>query len=153
MTASRGSTDEDAIRAIVARQFASLGWTPERPADWDGFVGDFRPDAMLWPSARPAAPQSLAAFVERMTSLASTKLQSFEEAVLGSEVRVFGNVAVAVAACEMTENGTETSRGVEMMLLVRDGGSWRIVAQAWDGEGPENPIPAYLLEPGANRAR
>ena len=56
------------------------------------------------PAARPAQRQSVEAFVERTKGLAGTKLRSFHETVLGTEVRVFGNVAVALAACEMAEN-------------------------------------------------
>jgi hypothetical protein len=38
-----------------------------------------------------------------------------------------------------------------MLLLVRDGGQWRIVSQAWDTESPSEPIPAFLTtnQPGA----
>jgi len=49
-------------------------------------------------------------------------------------VHVFGNIAVAAAGCETTENGTKVNRGVEMMLLVKDEGGWKIVAQAWETE-------------------
>jgi hypothetical protein len=85
------------------------------------------------------------AFVERMQELVGTTLRSFHETVLGTEVQVFGNVAVAVAACEVLENGTDVNRSVEMMLLVKDEGVWRIVSQAWDSESPTKPIPASLL--------
>jgi ketosteroid isomerase-like protein len=47
-------------------------------------------------------------------------------------VHVFGDVAVAAAGCEMAENGTKANRDVEMMLLVKDVGGWKIVAQASD---------------------
>ena len=60
------------------------------------------------------------------------------------EVRVFGNVAVALAACEMTEDDAEVNRGVEMLLLVKTDGAWRIACQAWDTEGPSRPIPPYI---------
>jgi hypothetical protein len=45
----------------------------------------------------------------------------------------------------MTENDAQVEHGVEMLLLVKDQGSWRIVSQAWDKAGPSNPIPANLL--------
>jgi hypothetical protein len=77
--------------------------------------------------------------------LAATRLRSFEEAVLGSEVDVFGNIAVALAACEMTENAGDTNRGVEALLLIKDAGIWRIVSQAWDRESESEPIPAHLV--------
>ena len=144
MAANDERDDIRAIEAIVARQFSILSWTPGATADWQAFAADFRPEAALYPSARPVAGQTVGAFVERMEGLSGTALRSFQEAVLGTEVRVFGNVAVAVAACEMIENGTEINRGVEMMLLVKDEGVWRIASQAWDKEGPTNPIPGHL---------
>ena len=138
-------SDIQAIRALIARQFASLSWKTDAAPDWRMFKGDFLPHAVLYASARPARAQSLEAFVERMNGLVGTTLRSFDEVVLGSEVRVFGNIAVAVIACENTENGTEVNRNVEMMLLVKDEGLWKIAAQAWDKESETAPIPTELL--------
>ena len=145
MHADEHGDDVQAIEAVIARQFASLSWTPGAPADWDRFVADFFPEASLYPAARPAKRQTVEAFIERMRGLEGTKLRSFEEAVLGTEIHVFGNVAVAVAVCEMTENGAEAHRGVEMLLLIKDAGAWQIVSQAWDTESPSKPIPMRLL--------
>jgi hypothetical protein len=80
-----------------------------------------------------------------MKGLATSKLRSFKEAALGHEIRVFGNIAVAVAVCQITENETQVTRGVEMMLLVKTEGRWRIISQAWDNEAEARPIPADLL--------
>jgi ketosteroid isomerase-like protein len=145
MQADEYGNDVQAIKAIIAQQFASLSWTPGAPADWDRFVADFFPEASLYPAARPAKRQTIEGFIERMRGLEGTKLRSFEEAVLGTEIHVFGNVAVAVAVCEMTENGTEVHRGVEMLLLIKNDGTWQIVSQAWDMESPSQPIPMRLL--------
>ena len=137
--------DVEAIQALIARQFGSLCWAPGKQAAWAVFAADFNPDASLYPAARPAQRQTVQAFVARMEGLAATKLRSFEEAVLGSEVHVFGNIAVALAACEMTENGGDTNGGVEALLLIKDAGVWRIVSQAWDRESESKPIPAHLV--------
>lgn len=137
--------DRQAIAALVARQFASLSWQLDEPADWAGFSADFHDAALLYASARPARPQSPAQFVARMQELSQTSLRSFEESPLGIEIRVFGNVAVAVAACEAVENAVETGRTVEMMLLVKEADVWRIVAQAWDKATPSRPVPDALL--------
>jgi hypothetical protein len=126
--------DVAAIRQLMERQFAALSWTPERRPDWPGFAADFLDGAVLCPSKRPAAPVTVAAFVDRMRNLSQAGLRSLEERLAGCEVRVFGNVAVAVAVNEMRENGEPPGRVVEMALLVRDGAGWRIAAQAWDGE-------------------
>lgn len=143
--------DVRAIEAIIARQFGSLNWNPGTEGDWETFAVDFHPDAALFAAARPSRRQTVGDFVARMKGLASTKLRSFREEVLGTHVHIFGNVAVAVAACEITENDAEVSRGVEMLLLVRDEGQWRIVSQAWDTENPSKPIPAFLTA-GQSRA-
>jgi ketosteroid isomerase-like protein len=145
MEADAHRDDVQAIEAAIARQFASLCWTPGTPADWAGFAADFFPEASLYPAARPAKRQTVEAFIERMKGLKGTKLRSFAEAVLGTEIHVFGNVAVALAACEMTENNADVQRGVEMLLLIKNEGTWQIVSQAWDTESPSQPIPMRLL--------
>jgi putative lumazine-binding protein len=136
--------DIRALEAVIARQFRSLNWAPGRSGDWQAFAADFFPGALLYPAARPAKPQTVEAFIERMRSVAETTLQSFEEAVPGTDIRIFGNVAIAASGCAMIENSADVNRGVEMLLLVKSGGSWQIVAQAWDTETPAKPIPADL---------
>jgi ketosteroid isomerase-like protein len=143
--------DIRAIEAIIARQFGGLNWNPGTEGDWETFTADFHPDAALFPAALPAKRQTVEDFVARMKGLAGTKLCSFREEVLGTHIHAFGNVAVAVAACGITENDADVNRGVEMLLLVRDEGQWRIVSQAWGTESPTKPIPAFLTA-GQSRA-
>ena len=131
----------------LVRQFGSLNWRPGTTGDWNAFTSDFLPGAPLYAAARPVKAQSAQDFVARMKGLAGTKLRSFAEAVLGVEVRIFGNMAVAIAGCEITENDADVNRGVEMFLLVKDTGAWRIAAQAWDTERDGRRLPADLLKP------
>lgn len=139
------SEDVAAIKQLVGAQFRSLAWTREEDADWAAFTRGFFPGAALFPAARPVKPQTVDQFVDRMRRLrAEGKLVSFAETPLGCTVSVFGNVAVAFAACEMLENGSSLTRDVSAIALVRDGGAWRIVAQAWDIETESRPIPAAL---------
>ena len=132
MTTDDHNPDLGDIESLVRRQFGSLSWSRGESASWSAFVNDFLPDAALYPAARPAQPQTSAAFVERLDTLAKTTLHSFHERMLGTRIHVFGNVAVAVAGCEMTENDRDVRRGVEMLLLVKTDGKWKIAAQAWD---------------------
>jgi Domain of unknown function (DUF4440) len=133
--------DRQAIETLILRQFASLSWSSGSTGDWATFAADFLPNATLYPAARPASPQTVPAFVERMNGLTQTTLRAFHEVVLGTKIHVFGNIAVAIAAAEMTENNADTYRNVEMMLLVKSEGAWRIVAQAWDRASVSNPVP------------
>lgn len=142
--------DRRAIHDLVRRQFASLTWSADRDADWQSCGADFLPDAVLYPSARPLRPLTVAAFVERMQGLASSEIRSFDETVLGTEIRVFGNVAVASVGCETVVDENEVERTVEMMLLVKDAGRWRIAAQGWDKAG-DSDSPEDLLEDGSGR--
>ena len=144
MASGNQAEDAKAIKALIARQFGSLCWKPGSLADWEAFAGDFLPGAALYPSARPAKAQTVPAFVERMRTLSGGALQTFHETMLGSEVHVFGNVAVAIAACENIENGKDVNKVVEMLLLVKEGAAWKIAAQAWDKVTPDNPLPANL---------
>lgn len=144
MSAETRSADRRAIEAVIERQFKSLSWTPDAPADWQAFTADFLPAAVLCPAARPASPQDVTAFVARMKQVAATKLTSLQERVLGAEITVFGNVALAAVGCELTENGAEVNRTVEMLLLVKHEGTWRILAQAWDTERSGGAVPEGL---------
>jgi ketosteroid isomerase-like protein len=136
--------DVRAIEALITRQFARLTWREGAGGDWNAFSADFLADAQLFPAARPARPQSVNAFVERMQGLAATKLRSLHQRLAGREIRVFGNIAVAAAVNEMTENDAGKTRAVEMLLLVKDNGAWRIAAQAWDSEALSKPIAPEL---------
>ncbi len=151
MPGSEGQGDKDAIRAIIARQFASLNWGEGRAPGSDDFAGDFLASASLFPAARPARPIGVSDFVERMRKLSQTSLRTFEETVLGVHINVFGNIAIAVAGAEMAENGAETSRSVEMLLLVKTEGQWKIAAQAWDKATEINPLPDTLVSGATSR--
>ncbi|MGH8864648.1 MAG: hypothetical protein ACREVZ_08400, partial [Burkholderiales bacterium] len=139
------SSEVSAIKEVVGSQFRSLTWTREKDADWRGFADAFLPGATLFAAARPVKPQTVDQFLDRMKRLrAEGKLATLEETPLGCEVRVFGNVAVAFVACEMLENGKSVTRDVSGFLLVREGGRWRIAAQAWDAESASQRIPPGL---------
>jgi hypothetical protein len=140
-----------AIKQVIGRQFRSLSWNREHDADWNGFADTFLPGASLFPAARPVKPRTVDQFMERMKRLRTEgKLGTFEETPLGCKVHVFGNVAVAFAACEMLENGSTVTRDVSATILVRDNEVWRIAAQAWDIESGARKIPADLA--GRKRA-
>lgn len=139
--------DISAIRQVM-RQELSLSWSSDEGADWEAFADTFLPSAALFPAARPARTQSLDEFIDRMKRLrAEGKLAAFKVTPLGCDVRVFGNVAVAFAACEMLEGDSTVNREMNATILVRENGVWRIAAQAWDVENEANKIPDDLMRP------
>lgn len=133
-----------AIKALIGAHFHGMRWGPTILPDWDAFRADFLPDALLFPAARPVRRQTPEAFIARMNGLAQASLRSFEEATLGMQVLVFGNVAVVLAASEMLENGNERNEDVSGYLLLKDEGRWRIAAHAWDHARAAKPVPEHL---------
>jgi hypothetical protein len=122
-----------------------MDWEPGRSADWTQFASLFFPGTTLIAAARPAKRQTIEEFIARMTRLAEGgTLTTFRERMLGSIIHVFGNVAVAIAACDMVENAQTVTRDVSGFLFIRDGGQWRIAGQAWDLETPQTPLPPEL---------
>jgi len=138
--------DREQIRAIIDRQFKSLSWNENRRADWSGFASDFLPDAPLHPGSRPVTRTSVPEFIDRMKSLSKTSLPELDEKRLGDEIHVFGNVAVALAVCELNEGEGGITRNVEAMLLVKSEDEWKIAGQAWDTANEDKQIPGYLLQ-------
>ena len=138
--------DRAQIRALIERQFGSLSWSKSRRADWDGFAADFLPDAPLYPGSRPVTRTSVPEFINRMRGLSKTSLPELDERLLGDEIYVFGNVAVALAVCELDEGEGGMSRNVEAILLVKSEGAWRIAGQAWDTETEDQQIPSHMLK-------
>lgn len=143
----QSTSDEEAIRKLIAEHFSGMKWDDAQEPDWEKFAEDFHPAAILFPSARPASAKTVEQFVERMNSVARSALESFEEWTLGMKILQFANVAVVLAASEMLENGTETNHDVSAYLLVKDQGRWRIAAHAWDKVSDENPLPEALRQP------
>lgn len=136
--------DIRAIRTLIAAHFNGLRWTPDTRPDWAAFSADFLPDASLFPAARPARRQTLDAFITRMNGVAKGALRSFEEKTLGTRILQFGNVALALSASEMLENGSEVNRDVHGYLLVKSDGQWHIAAHAWDHANEQTPVPEDL---------
>ena len=137
--------DKTVIVQLITKQFTSLQWESGDDADWADFAETFIADAPLYPAARPAKAMTVNAFKARMQRLAAQgTLRTFSERPLGVQVQVFGNVAVAFAGCEMTENGETLTRDASAFLLLRSEEKWLIAAQAWDVENQTNPLPLEL---------
>ena len=128
----RMAEDEAAIRALITAQFESIRWTLESNADWRSVHRGFAHGAQLWPARRPPAPQSALEFTSRLRRLRKEGLDSFTETGVGCHVWVVGNMALALAGCEMVEDDSTVTRDISGYLLVKHEDGWRIAAQAWD---------------------
>ncbi|PWG03497.1 DUF4440 domain-containing protein [Sphingosinicella humi] len=145
MTDSTHSQDESEIIAIVARMFDAISWNPDQGPDLDGFAQPVLPEAILVPSARPAAPTDIVSFTDRMRRLhAESAMATFSEKPLTTVVHLFGNIAVAIGGYEMQVDGDAPARGANAFLFVRTETGWKVAGLAWDSERPGLALDASL---------
>ncbi len=137
-------TDDNkgAILGVIRQLYEALNWNDTKAPAWDAFKSCFHETARLYPSARPLDALSVDSFVDRMDAQRKNgNLAVFSEAMLGEDVLVFGNIAVAFSAYETTMNGGDRSRGLNAFHLARDGEAWKVLSLAWDNETADQPLP------------
>lgn len=140
--------DERTVHVLIVAQFVALRWSSDTTPDFSSLLAGFIEGGRMYPVQRPLLEQTPAAFCARRDALRqSCTLATFEERVLGVRISVFGNLAIALAGCEMTENGNLTTRDVSGFLCLKDAGEWRIAAQAWDLERDGLSLSAALTSP------
>lgn len=76
--------------------------------------------------------------------------QGFFEKEIHRVTHRFGNIAhvFSTYAFRRTPDGPVLGRGVNSIELFWDGTRWWIAGAIWDGERPDNPIPAAFLPEG-----
>lgn len=136
--------DKQEIGQIIADLFEAISWTRDSPPDWDNFAQPYLDKALLFPSARPVSSKTLEEFIAMMQGQYPEKMHTLQEDVIRNEVRVFGNLAMALSSYSANINGEPAGRGVNGFLFLRDDGKWKIGAMCWDNESEDNPLPEAL---------
>jgi hypothetical protein len=145
MTASK-SDDVQAIARLLENAFDAISWTPEKAPDWATFFAPYLDGANLVPSARPAVLTDPDTFRTRMDAQRDDgALSHLEEQSAGLFVKVFGSIAIAANAFRGQVNRSAEIGGVNMYLLVKTDGGWKIACVAWDNSSPDQPIPEEFL--------
>ena len=93
-----------------------MSWDESQDGDWSGFAADFVKGEQLFASARPVESQSVGQFLERMQGLSKSSLANLKERLLERRIELYGNGAVAMAVCELTENTEKVSFNIEALL-------------------------------------
>ncbi len=137
--------DVQAIEKLVEDLFAAISWDEKTSPNWDAFRSKVKSEVVLYPSARPVNPTSLDPFIAMMQGQKdSGGLRTFDEAVTGHKILVFGNFAVGLSAYSQQINGGDIGYGVNGFVFIKENGQWKIGAMCWDKETTEHPIPADL---------
>jgi hypothetical protein len=157
--AAAGARPEDvaSLDAILAALYDVISGPAGQARDWDRMRALFVPGARLIPSVyRPdSVPTVRSLEVEQYISLVGPRLVSsgFFEREIARRVERYGGVVHAFSTYESRRTSSDPApfaRGINSIQLWFDGQRWWIVTIYWEGERPNNPIPAtYLKSPGA----
>ena len=144
--------DVESIDAIMAAVYDVISGAAGEERDWDRWHTLFAEGATLSAVGRTPAgtyrrvvmtPES---YVER--SGAALVQNGFFETEIHRVTESYGNIAHAFSTYESrrTEGDVEPfTRGINSFQLMNDGSRWWVVSIFWQGEGPDNTIPAKYL--------
>jgi hypothetical protein len=146
--------DVDSIDHIVAALYDVISGPAGQARDWDRFRSLFIPEARLIPNGvRPDGSivhtvLSVEDFVTR--SSRNSAQQGFFESETARSSQLYGQIAHLFSTYESKREkaGPAFAHGINSIQLLNDGKRWYLVTIQWQGESPQNPIPAeYQKKP------
>lgn len=145
--------DVASVDAIVAALYDVISGPAGQARDWNRFRSLFIPGARLIPTVHPpnaparTAVLSPADYAQRAGAGLS---RGFYEREIGRTTEQFGALTHIFSAYESKRTAADSvpfQRGINSIQLFNDGTRWYVVTIFWDGERPNNPIPARYLKP------
>lgn len=141
--------------AIIAALYAAISGPACQHRDWDRFRSLFVPGARLIPTRLGPLPERKASAVvespdEYINAVRTSMEQNgFFEREIASTIETFGSIAQRFSTYESRRAANDEkpfARGINSIQLLNDGTRWWIVTVYWQGERPDNPIPAQFLK-------
>ena len=144
--------DVKSVDAILAALYDVISGPAGQKRDWNRFASLFYPGARLVPSgprqgggfgARVITPEE---YAQRTGPL--LERDGFFEKEIARKTEQYGNVVHAFSTYESrgrANDPTPFARGINSIQLFNDGTRWWVLSIFWEGERPENPIPAKYL--------
>lgn len=145
--------DVSSIDAILAATYDVISGPAGHQRDWDRFRSLFYPGARLIPTGKRQGESVVTSrvispdeYVER--SSAFLEKEGFFERSVANHVDRYGNIAQVFSTYESRHNVADEpfQRGINSFQLMNDGKRWWILTIMWQGETPDNPIPAEYLK-------
>lgn len=141
--------DVATIEAIVRTSYEVISGAAGVPRQWRRDSTLYAPGTTFTAmSIRDGKPHATTMTPEEYRRASNDFLTSgFFESEIGSRIERFGNVAIVRSAYETrrTADGPVTARGVNYFTLFWDGTRWWISGMVWDGERPNNRLPAEWI--------
>ncbi len=145
--------DVASIDAIIAAVYDVISGPKGQKRDWDRFHSLFAEGARLIPTGR--TPEG--GFRTRVRTPAeyatgsgpSLEQNGFFEREISRVAESYGQIVHVFSTYESRralEDPAPFARGINSFQLFNDGRRWWIVTIYWEGERPDNPIPARYLK-------
>ncbi|MDH4130578.1 MAG: hypothetical protein OEW17_05130 [Gemmatimonadota bacterium] len=138
--------------AIIAALYDVISGPAGTPRDWNRMRSLFAPGARLIPTGkRRDGTWFLVNWdVEEYITRAGSQLEAdgFFEREIARQSERYGNMAHAFSSYESRHAEADSlpfARGINSIQLRSDGTRWWVVTVLWEGERPDNPIPARYL--------
>ena len=145
--------DVSSIDAIMKAVYDVISGPAGQKRDWNRMRSLFIPGARLIPTGRgPDGKHGARVWtLEEYISNAGPRLEEsgFFEGELGRVEERYGNVVHLMSAYDSRRTAADPqpfARGVNSFQLMYDGSRWWVVTIFWQGETPDNPIPAKFLK-------
>lgn len=141
--------DVESVDAIILAVYDVISGDAGVARDWDRWHSLFAEGATLSAVVQTQAGDlrrvimTPASYVER--SGAVLERDGFHEVETHRVTEGYGNIAHAFSTYESRRRATDPepfTRGINSFQLMNDGTRWWVVSVFWQGEGPNNPIPA-----------
>jgi hypothetical protein len=145
--------DVESIDAIMGALYDVISGPAGQRRNWDRMRSLFVPGARLIPTGRrPDGSRSIQTWtVDQYISLVGPRLEEngFFERELARRTERYGNVVHAFSTYDSKRTAadpTPFARGINSIQLWNDGRRWWVVSIFWEGERPDNPIPARYMQ-------
>jgi hypothetical protein len=146
------SEDVESIDAIMAAVYDVISGDAGVARDWDRWHNLFADGATLSAVVQTQSGEfrrvqmTPDSYVER--SGAVLERDGFHEVEIHRVTEGYGEIAHAFSTYESRRLLTDEepfARGINSFQLMNDGSRWWVVSIYWQGEGPNNPIPAKYI--------
>jgi len=144
--------DVSSIDGIMKAVYDVISGPAGQKRNWDRMRSLFIPGARLIPTGRGQDGKHGARVwtLEEYISNAGPRLEEggFFERELGRVEERYGNIVHLMSAYDSKRKADDAApfaRGVNSFQLLYDGSRWWVVTIFWQGETPDNPIPAKFI--------
>lgn len=151
------ASDVKSLDAILGALYEVISGPIGQQRDWDRMRNLFVPGARLIPAVyKPDSVPTLRQWtVDEYITRAGPVLEKngFFEVEIARQLEQYGGVVQAFSTYESrhkADDPTPFVRGINSIQLFNDGQRWWVVTVFWEGERPDNPIPARYLKSAGN---